>query len=75
MLLKEENLDTVPFFITHVSQTAFTYNAQGFLESITDPESQTTTYEYDPVGRVTAVHRPDTSDVYFEYDGNGNMTV
>jgi YD repeat-containing protein len=52
-----------------------TYNAQGFLESITDPENHTTTYSYDAVGRITQVDRPDISSLWFSYDNNGNMTV
>ncbi len=52
-----------------------TYNAQGFLESITDPENHTTTYSYDAVGRVTGINRPDTTSLGFTYDNNGNMTV
>ncbi len=55
--------------------TDFTYNAQGFLESITDPENHTTTYSYDEVGSVKQVNRPDNTSVWFDYDKNGNMTV
>ena len=60
---------------TNTKQTAFTYNAQGFLESVTDPENHTTTYSYDAVGRVTGINRPDTTSIGFTYDNNGNMTV
>ncbi|MFV9691496.1 MAG: RHS repeat-associated core domain-containing protein, partial [Desulfobacteria bacterium] len=55
--------------------TTFAYNAQGFLESITDPEDHTTTYSYDAVGRMTAINRSDNTIVGFEYDQNGNMTL
>ena len=60
---------------TSTRGTDFTYNAQGFLESITDPEDHTTTYDYDTVGRMTAINRPDGTTVGFTYDQNGNMTV
>ena len=60
---------------TSTRETSFTYNAKGFLASITDPENHTTSYTYDPVGRVTGINRPDTSTVGFTYDNNGNMTV
>ena len=60
---------------TNTRQTAFTYNAQGFLESVTDPENHNTTYSYDAVGRVTGINRPDTTSIGFTYDKNGNMTV
>ena len=56
-------------------QISFTYNAQGFLGSVTDPENHTTTYAYDPVGRVTGISHPDGSSLGFTYDPNGNMTV
>jgi|GEM_PF-1795685 len=56
-------------------QTSFTYNGQGFLGSVTDPENHTTTYAYDPVGRVTGISRPDGSSLGFADDPNGNMTV
>ena len=55
--------------------TTFAYNAQGFLESITDPEDHTTTYSYDVIGRITAINRPDSTTVGFTYDQNGNMTL
>ncbi len=60
---------------TYTRQTSFAYDAQGFLESITDPENHTTTYDYDAVGRMTAIDRPDGTTVGFAYDQNGNMTV
>ncbi|MDY6950912.1 MAG: RHS repeat-associated core domain-containing protein [Thermodesulfobacteriota bacterium] len=56
-------------------QATFSYNAEGFLETVTDPENHTTTYTYDPLGRVTGVSRPDSTSIGFTYDDNGNMTV
>jgi RHS repeat-associated protein len=53
----------------------FSYNAQGFLESITDAENHTTNYFYDAVGQVKQVDRPDITSIWFSYDNNGNMTV
>ncbi|MBW2662491.1 MAG: hypothetical protein JRD93_11000, partial [Deltaproteobacteria bacterium] len=55
--------------------TTFAYNAQGFLESITDAEDHTTTYTYDAIGRITAINWPDSTTVGFTYDQNGNMTL
>jgi len=60
---------------TNTRQTDFTYNSQGFLESITDPENHTTWYAYDAVGRMTSIARPDNSAIGFAYDTNGNMVV
>jgi YD repeat-containing protein len=56
-------------------QSFFAYTDKGFLASVTDPESLTTTYDHDAMGRITAVHRPDGSAIGFTYDNNGNMTV
>jgi YD repeat-containing protein len=60
---------------TNTRQSAFTYTADGFLESVTDSEDHTTSYEYDPIGRMTGINRPDGNFVDFSYDANGNMTV
>ena len=60
---------------TNTRQTALIYNAQGFLESVTDPAGYTTTYTHDAVGRTTGISRPDGSSIGFTYDKNGNMTV
>ncbi|MBN1841374.1 MAG: hypothetical protein JW883_03705 [Deltaproteobacteria bacterium] len=61
--------------LTNTRETSFVYNAQGFLDSITDPEDHITYYTYDAVGRMTGISRPDTSTLGFTYDQNGNMTV
>ena len=61
--------------ITNTRETSFAHNAQGFLDSITDPENHTTSYTYDAVGRMTGINRPDSSSVGFTYDQNGNMTI
>ncbi|MEA1948214.1 MAG: sugar-binding protein, partial [Thermodesulfobacteriota bacterium] len=60
---------------TNTRQTAFNYNAQGFLESATDPGGHTTTYTHDAVGRTIGISHPDGSSLGFTYDKNGNMTV
>ncbi|CAK8723016.1 hypothetical protein GKODMF_14590 [Candidatus Electrothrix gigas] len=60
---------------TDARTASFSYTAQGFLASQTDPEGRTTSYSHDPLGRVTGITRPDSSTVQFSYDSNGNMTV
>ena len=63
------------FVSTGTRQSAYTYTTDGFLESVTDSEGQTTSYEYNPIGRITGINRPDGNLVDFSYDANGNMTV
>ncbi|GAG82408.1 unnamed protein product, partial [marine sediment metagenome] len=53
---------------TNNRQSSFTYNAKGFLESITDSEDHTTSYEYDAVGRMTGINRPDGNFIDFSCD-------
>jgi YD repeat-containing protein len=60
---------------TNTRGTDLTYNAQGFLESITDPENYITSYSYDAVGRMTGINRPDGSSIGLTYNKKGNMTV
>lgn len=59
-------------------QTSYTYNAAGWLASVTTPGSRTTTYAYDALGRITSVTLPGDGitplPVYtYTYDENGNM--
>ena len=51
-----------------------TYNAEGFLESITDPLNRSTGFRNDPVGRITRQTLPDLREIDFSYDANGNVT-
>jgi RHS repeat-associated protein len=51
----------------------FTYNAQGFVASITDPDSRTVQFTYDTAGRATAKSFPATSTVNLTYDAAGNL--
>jgi RHS repeat-associated protein len=52
----------------------FTYDAEGFLDSITDPLGHTTSYLNDPVGRTTRQTLPDLREIDYGYDANGNVT-
>ena len=70
-----DNRGRLTSITTNTRQTAFTYNAKGFLESLTDPGGYTATYTHDAVGRTTGIGRPDGSSVAFNYDNNGNMSV
>lgn len=49
------------------------YDADGYLQAVTDPLNQTVNFQRDAVGRVTLLTRPDEQQVAFVYDSNGNM--
>ena len=50
------------------------YNAQGFLDTITDPIGRTVQQAYDLAGRVTSRTLPDGQIVSRTYDAAGNLT-
>lgn len=53
---------------------ARTYNANGFLASLTDPMNQTSSFSRDASGRLTALTLADNRLIGFAYDANGNLT-
>ena len=56
-------------------QASFTYDADGYLDSVTDPKNLTTYFVNNAMGQVTHIDRPDGTDLDFSYDENGHMTV
>jgi RHS repeat-associated protein len=58
-----------------VRDTIFSYNTQGFLNSITDALGRSQSYSYDPAGRVMQQTLPDGRVIQFTYDPNGNVTL
>jgi len=50
------------------------YNAEGYVASITDPLFRTVEFEYDAAGRVTRQLLPVGRELIFAYDANGNVT-
>ncbi|MCD4743039.1 MAG: sugar-binding protein, partial [Desulfobacteraceae bacterium] len=60
---------------TGTRTVSYTYDYNGYFDSVTNPENHTTSYVNDKAGRVTSVHRSDGSTLEFTYDKNGNMTV
>ncbi|MGE0761880.1 MAG: PKD domain-containing protein [Bdellovibrionales bacterium] len=54
--------------------SSFTYNAQGFLRSITNSLNQVTSFNYDLSGRVVEQILDDGRVIGFNYDNNGNLT-
>src|SRR2546423_55619 len=53
---------------------SLSYNTDGYLSSITDPLTRTTSYVYDAAGRVTQKTLPDGRTIGFAYDAMGNLT-
>ena len=52
----------------------FAYNAQGYLQTVTDPLGRTVNYAYDAAGRVTTQTLPDGREILYGYDAGGNLT-
>jgi RHS repeat-associated protein len=52
----------------------FTYDAQGFVESITDPIGRIAHLAYDAAGRITSKTRTDGLPVLLGFDAAGNLT-
>ena len=55
--------------------TAFGYDAQGRLATVSDPLGYTVGFQYDAVGRVTRQVLPDGREVLSSYDANGNTSL
>ena len=55
-------------------ESSITYDANGFVATVTDPMGRTIASEHDSIGRITLLTRPDGEQVSYEYDVNGNTT-
>lgn len=64
------NHSTVPAEVT----TRYTYDANGMLTSVTDPESEVTTYWNNGFGERIRIISPDTKTTDTWYDAQGNLT-
>lgn len=53
--------------------TRYTYNAAGYVQTVTDPRGQTIQYSYDPWGNVTALTFPDGTTYEYTYDESNNL--
>ena len=51
-----------------------THGTDGYLATLTDALSRTTSFQNDALGRVTKETRPDSQDTLFAYDGTSLMT-
>ena len=55
-------------------QSTWSYDPQGFVQSVTDPLLRKVSFERDARGRVTKQTLPDLREVGFGYDASGNLT-
>jgi len=55
-------------------QVAYTYDAAGRLDTLTEPVTGSVAFDYDEVGRITSIIQPDAHTVGFDYDLDGNLT-
>ncbi|MCI0528218.1 MAG: hypothetical protein L0Y56_12335, partial [Nitrospira sp.] len=51
----------------------FSYNNDGYLDTVTDPVGRTISFAYDAAGRVTTQTLPDNRVISYTYDANGNL--
>lgn len=52
----------------------FSYNPEGYLDTVIDPLGRALSYDYDAVGRVTRQTLTDGREIAYAYDANGNLT-
>jgi YD repeat-containing protein len=55
--------------------TTFSYNSDGYVQTITDPLGQVIGFAYDAAGRVTTQTLPDGREIQYTYDANGNLAT
>jgi len=59
---------------TATRTTTFSYNNDGYLDTLSNALLQDTRFEYDQAGRTTRQILADLRDIGFGYDDNGNTT-
>jgi RHS repeat-associated protein len=55
----------------HTVTTSYTYEPDGQLATVTDPDGNTTSYGYDSAGDLTSVTDPDGNETIYTYDADG----
>lgn len=53
--------------------TTFTYDANGYVDTLTDPGGHTVGMDYDTAGRLTRQSLPNGNEIGFSYDDDGNL--
>jgi RHS repeat-associated protein len=51
----------------------FSYNPEGYLDTVTDPLGRSAGFGYDAAGRVTRQTLPDGREIAYAYDAKGNL--
>ena len=51
----------------------FSYNSDGYLDTLTDPLGRIAGYAYDAAGRVITQTLPDNRQIHYGYDAKGNL--
>jgi RHS repeat-associated protein len=59
---------------TQARVASFSYNSDGYLDSVTDPLNRTVRFDYDLAGRVVSQTLPDGRVINYGYDTNSNLT-
>jgi RHS repeat-associated protein len=52
----------------------FTYDANGYVSTMTDPLARVSSFTHDAAGRITSQTLPDDRVVTYSYNANGNLT-
>jgi RHS repeat-associated protein len=67
-------IDTILGAGVEARSLIFTYNSNGYLETLTDPLSRIQSLVYDAAGRVTQHNLPGGRSISYTYDAGGNVT-
>jgi len=54
---------------------SFTYDARGYLTTVTDPDGNALALDRDAAGHATAIHAPSGQTTTLTYDGAGNLAT
>jgi RHS repeat-associated protein len=71
--LSEQRYGRVEHWEAFASKTAYTYDANGNLETVTNPDGHTTKYVYDKDDELEDVIQPNGAEQKTEYDGAGQV--